>query len=161
MSVIVKTVVSVEPLGDNLSVVTTSDNDVVLANRKEDGSFRWSVGEVVGYVSEGSILPDALMKDRGYWDDEKDRGLLSGGKRNRVKMIKLGPPDNKVESRGLLFKVIKLDAPYLFTPDAEQPAVSYEYMVKNPIDATDSVNHKLVQVGDDVTDFFGIEEFKG
>ena len=97
-------VVSVRPLGNNLSVVKVrgSDNEIV-ANRTEHGNFRWSVNEPVVYVPEGAIVPDDVMQERGYWGT--DKGLLEGKKKNLVKMRRFGPEEDRVESRGLLFKV--------------------------------------------------------
>lgn len=99
-------VVSVRPLGNNLSVVKVrgSDNEIV-ANRTEHGDFRWKVNEPVVYVPEGAIVPDDVMQERGYWNDDKKRGLLEGKKNNLVKMRRFGPEEDRVESRGLLFKV--------------------------------------------------------
>lgn len=140
MTAIIQTVDTVEPYGENLSIVTTSEGHKVIANKREDGSFRWTAGEPCVYVSEGSIIPDDVLKERGYWDEEKDRGLLDGGKRNRVKMKKLAG----FESRGLLFKVHR--------------SLSGEGLV-----VTNSWNEESIDVniGDDITDFFGITEFAG
>lgn len=91
---------SVRPHGDNLSIVTVAGNEVV-ANRKEDGSFRWEAGEPCVYVPEGTLVPEDVLKARGYWDEEKGKGLLEGKKGNRVKMRRFAGH----ESRGLLFKV--------------------------------------------------------
>lgn len=99
-------VVSVRPLGNNLSVVKVrgSDNEIV-ANRTEHGDFRWAVNEPVVYIPEGAIVPDDVMQERGYWNDDKKRGLLEGKKYNLVKMRRFGPEEDRVESRGLLFKI--------------------------------------------------------
>lgn len=147
MTAIIQTVESVEPYGDTLSIVTTSEGHKVIANKKEDGSFRWTAGETVVYVSEGSIIPNDVLKERGYWDVEKDRGLLDGGPRNRVKMKKLAG----FESRGLLFKV---GQPLQGGADGSET---------NPFVITNEWNeHSIdVQVGDDVSEFFGITEFAG
>lgn len=142
MSAVIQTVESVEPYGENLSIVTTSEGHKVIANRKQDGSFRWKEGEVVCYVSEGSIIPDDVLKERGYWDEEKDRGLLDGGKRNRVKMKKLAG----FESRGLLFKVMEGGA---------GPLNGDLWVVRG------DQNSLMLAPGDDVSEFFGITEFKG
>lgn len=141
MSAIIQTIESVEPYGENLSIVTTSEGHKVIANKREDGSFRWEAGELVAYVSEGSIIPDDVLKERGYWDTEKDRGLLDGGKRNRVKMKKLAG----FESRGLLFKVV----PGTFMGES----VNY----------VDREGHPRlgVVVGQDVSEHLGITEFTG
>jgi hypothetical protein len=142
MSAIIQTVASVEPYGENLSIVTTSEGHKVIANRKEDGSFRWTAGEVVCYISEGSIIPDDVLKERGYWDAEKDRGLLDGGKRNRVKMKKLAG----FESRGLLFKVMEGGA---------GPLNGDLWIVRG------DQSSNMLTLGDDVSEFLGIVEFQG
>ncbi len=101
MSAIISQVVGVRPHGDSLSIITINNGQEVVANRLEDGSFRWTPGEMVVYLSEGSIVPDDVMQARGYWDAEKNRGGLEGNKRNRVKMRRMAG----FESRGLLFKI--------------------------------------------------------
>lgn len=143
MTAIVQSIVSVEPYGENLSIVTTSEGHKVIANKREDGSFRWSVGERVAYVSEGSILPEDVLKERGYWDfsEGKDRGLLDGGKRNRVKMKKLAG----FESRGLLFR-----------PETIAGMVDVQVTFKRG-----DKHSEAVREGDDVSEFFGITEFAG
>lgn len=152
MTAIVQTVTSVDPYGENLSVVTTSEGNQVIANKKEDGSFRWTAGELVVYVSEGSILPEDVLKERGYWDEEKDRGLLDGGKRNRVKMKKLAG----FESRGLLFKV----RPGSFMGES----IDFVDRENHPQGGEDRQGGKSahgVVLGQDVSEFLGITEFAG
>lgn len=150
MSAIIQTVKSVEPYGENLSIVTTSEGHKVIANKREDGSFRWEAGEPCVYVSEGSIIPDDVLKERGYWDDEKDRGLLDGGKRNRVKMKKLAG----FESRGLLFKVAKI---------ATSEMMPSGMAVTRTTMTDEGYHHQIenVEIGQDVSEFLGITEFQG
>lgn len=141
MTAIVTRISSVEPYGENLSVVTTVQGNQIIANKREDGSFRWQVNDRVAYVSEGSIIPEDVLKERGYWDEEKDRGLLDGGKRNRVKMKRLAG----FESRGLLFRIEMIAGAF-------DPVVKFKR------------GHLLsdeVREGDDVSEFFGITEFQG
>jgi hypothetical protein len=66
IQLLVTRVTDVRPHGDNLSIVTVDGHEVV-ANRMEDGSFRWEAGEVCVYVPENTILPDEVLKERGYW----------------------------------------------------------------------------------------------
>lgn len=148
MTAIIQTVASVEPYGENLSIVTTSEGHKVIANKKEDGTFRWEADEAVCYVSEGSILPEDVLKERGYWDTEKDRGLLDGGPRNRVKMKKLAG----FESRGLLFKV--LESKVFAEGETEVFTPCYLVMRGEEMFAG-------AQMGDDVAEFLGITEFAG
>lgn len=136
MTAIIQTIASVEAYGENLSIITTSEGNQVIANRKEDGSFRWTPGELVAYISEGSIIPDDVLKERGYWDEEKDRGLLDGGKRNRVKMKRLAG----FESRGLLFKIVHGPTTYYI----DRGNTSWQ-----------------IVLGQEVSEFLGITEFNG
>ena len=129
---------SVVPYGDNLTIVTTSHGETVIANRKEDGSWRWEPGEVAVFIAEGSILPDSVLQDRGYWDVEKNRGLLDGGQRNRVKARKWGP--DKIVASGLLFKC---------------RTHGVEVFVSNPVDGEAEVPVMLDQ---DVSTVFNITE---
>jgi hypothetical protein len=150
MTAIVEKVTKVEPHGENLSIVTTSSGHQVIANKDDDGNFRWTEGEILIYVSEGSILPEDVLKDRGYWDfsENKNRGLLDGGKRNRVKMKKLAG----FESRGLLFKVSTDEIWSSSESDDDTPFHAH-------VTRGDKLLH--VRLGDDVSAFFDIEEFKG
>lgn len=101
MEVLVTKVDAVRDHGDTLTIVTVGEHEVV-ANKREDGSPRWVAGEPVVYVPEGAIVPEDVLKERGYWDDVKGKGLLEGKRGNRVKMRRFAG----FESRGLLFKVV-------------------------------------------------------
>lgn len=139
MTARIATVADVRRHGDNLTIVTVRDGDQtheVVANLQDDGTPRWSEGETVVYVAEGSIVPDDLLQDRGYWGDGK--GLLEGKKGNRVKMRRFAGH----ESRGLLFKVRPgsfMGENILFVDRRDQPSLG-------------------VRVGDDVTTHLGIVE---
>lgn len=150
-------VTAVRPLGNNLSVVTVDGSDcTVVANRKEDGSFRWQVNEPVVYVPEGAIVPDDVLQERGYWDATKGRGLLEGKKYNRVKMRRFGPEDDRVESRGLLFKVE--DSERLFNTTG---VISKVFSVRRGerLNTDEPSVHSLM--GENVTTFLGLTEAGG
>jgi hypothetical protein len=135
----VTTIDDVRPHGENLSIVTVAGNEVV-ANRKEDGSFRWAAGQACVYVPEGALVPEDVLKERGYWDDVKGKGLLDGNKGNRTKMRRFAGH----ESRGLLFAVDTTGG------DSED----YPYELTRG-EATLSVD-----VDHDVAEFLGITEHK-
>lgn len=137
----VTTIEDVRPHGENLSIVTVDGNEVV-ANRKEDGSFRWAAGEVCVYVPEGAIIPDDVLEARGYWDADKQKGLLEGKKGNRVKMRRFAGH----ESRGLLFKVEEDDGVLFIERD--------EFGWVDP----NGPSRMQVHLDDDVTGFFDIEQ---
>ncbi len=46
-------------------------------------------GELVAYIPEASIVPEAVIRHLGLWDEEKGKGKLSGKGGNRVSAIKL------------------------------------------------------------------------
>ena len=142
----VVTVQAVRPLGDNLSVVTVQGHEVV-ANRREDGEFRWQVGEPVVYVPENAVVPEDVLKARGYWDLEKNKGLLEGKRGNRVKMRRFAG----FESRGLLFKVTRL---------AVSPSVPTGLAVDRTVLRDGGYLHTAqpVALGEDVAGFLGITE---
>jgi hypothetical protein len=135
----------VRPHGENLSIVTVDGHEVV-ANRKEDGSFRWQKGEPCIYVPENAIIPDAILQARGYWDAEKGKGLLEGKKGNRVKMRRFAG----FESRGLLFKVGHPGLSW----DEECPEGKIGWIDRENVDQ----ESLWVGVDDDVTEFLGITE---
>ena len=138
MQALVTKVDTVRDYGNTLTIVTVGDHEVV-ANKHEDGTPRWKAGEPVIYVPEGAIIPEDVLKERGYWDFEKDRGLLEGGKRNRIKMRKMAG----FESRGLLFK---LD----YHPEFGHHVTRREGRDLTRFPAKD---------GDDVAEFLGITEY--
>lgn len=139
MSARIATVAGVRRHGDTLTIVTIQDGEAVhevVANLQDDGTPRWAEGELVVYVSEGSIVPDDVLQERGYWDHDKGKGLLEGKRGNRVKMRRFAG----FESRGLLFKIRKGS------------------FMGEPINYVDRDVMLGVGLGDDVTEHLGITE---
>lgn len=102
-------VISVEPVGETLSIVRVEGiEETVVANRKEDGSLRWNVGDIVAYIPENTIVPEDVAKERGYWEEGAKKGLMAGGKGNRVKGRNFAKTEDfeGYPSRGLLFRVV-------------------------------------------------------
>ena len=150
MPAIVTRVKSVSSFGENLSQVDLENGQFIIANKKEDGSFRWQEGEVAVYVTENSVVPDDILKDRGYWNDEKNIGLLGGKKGNKVKGRNFGPEDDRRRSVGLLFKMVQV------APDFVWDGLRVDGIVSHPFEDMD--REQNVQIGDDVSVFFGISE---
>lgn len=146
MTARIATISDVRLHGESLTIVTVQDGDdvhEVVANLQDDGTPRWEPGELVVYVSEGSIVPDDVLRERGYWkhDDAKGtgKGLLEGKKGNRVKMRRFAG----FESRGLLFKTRKGS------------------FMGVPVTFVDRDTSLGVNLGDDVSKHLGIEEHAG
>lgn len=156
IQLLVTRVSDVRPHGDNLSIVTVDGHEVV-ANRMEDGSFRWAAGEVCVYVPENTILPDEVLKERGYWDEMKNKGLLGGSKGNRVKMQRFAGH----ESRGLLFKIasgtMRQGDPRKISRQVRNGAPLPEGIPALWLDVGD--DSYLVEIGDNVAEYVGAEEF--
>lgn len=86
------------PNADRLSIVRIGGYNCISA-KMEDGSHRYSAGDLVVYIPEAAVLPEWLLKFMNFWKDGK--GMLSGSRGDRVKAIKL----RDVVSQGVLFPV--------------------------------------------------------
>lgn len=157
MTARIATVSNVRRHGDNLTIVTIADGDnvhEVVANLDDDGAPRWAKDEIAVYVAEGSLIPEDVLRERNYWDEAgnggKGKGEFEGKQGNRVKMRRFAG----FESRGVLFKTTQST-----------------FMGSDPFTAIHRQNHPTggenreggpltfgVDVGDDVTAFFGITE---
>ena len=100
-NVFVERVAHVEnhPNADRLSLISIRGYKCISA-KLEDGSPRYKVGDLVIYIPEDAIVPEFLLK-RGFWNAEKNQGILAGKKGNRVKAVKL----RDMLSQGILFSV--------------------------------------------------------
>jgi len=85
------------PNADRLSLIKIGGYTCISA-KLEDGSHRYKQGDLVVYIPESAVVPEWWLKANGFWDNDKDRGLLSGASRNRVKAVKL----RGVFSQGIL-----------------------------------------------------------
>ena len=89
------------PNADRLTIVKIGGYNCI-ANKKEDGSWRYHAGDLVVYIPEQAVVPEWLLKHMGFWNDEKGQGGLAGSKGDRVKAIKL----RGTFSQGILMPVI-------------------------------------------------------
>jgi RNA ligase (TIGR02306 family) len=124
------------PNADRLSLVKIGGYTCISA-KLEDGSHRYKEGDLVVYIPEGAIVPEWWLKANGFWDNGKDRGMLSGSGANRVKAIKL----RQVFSQGIL------------------QAVSEKDFAHPTIHRGDG-GWRSVEEGDNVADFLGITKYE-
>lgn len=105
MTCIVKKVTSVEqhPDAEHLDVVLVNDAQLV-SMKLENGSPRYKVDDLVVHIPHGSILPDDLLKRLDVWDNEKNKGMLSGSKGNKIKSSKF----RGILSEGMLLPAIEV-----------------------------------------------------
>lgn len=87
------------PDADRLSLVRIGGY-VCIAAKLDDGSHRYTEGDLVVYVPEGAVVPEWLLK-KGFWDEKTGKGILAGKAGDRVKAKKL----RGVFSQGILFPV--------------------------------------------------------
>ncbi len=118
---------------DRLTVVSIKGYEAV-ANKHDNGDFRFSKDELVVYVPEFAVIPDDVLIERGYWDTESERGILAGKDGNRVNAIKL----RGIYSQGLIFKLETLHDQLILRRGNDFIKVNY---------------------GDDVSEFLGITKY--
>ena len=92
------------PKADRLLAYRVLGYDAV-SNNLPDGTARFSVGERVVYVAEGSRIPENLLKEHGFWGmhptKNTEMGLLSGPNGDVIKPVTL----RGHLSTGLLWKL--------------------------------------------------------
>ena len=108
MTAIIQKVVRVEkhPQADKLTLNYLDNDKVCVSNLNEDGVPRYTEGDYVVYISENSVMPGWLLKNLDMWDNEKNKGVLSGPNGNIVKPVKI----RGVESQGVLMPVFDLSS---------------------------------------------------
>lgn len=67
------------------------------------GEPRYVEGDHVVYIPEAAVLPESLLREMGFWLN--DRGTLAGKDGNRVKALRL----RGIVSQGVLFPVERMD----------------------------------------------------
>lgn len=150
--VLVRTIDDVidHPNADRLSIVKILGYEAITNKREDaDGNLvaRYRKGDPIVYVPEAAIIPENLLKQYGYWDDEKQKGMLAGKAGERVKAIRL----RGVVSQGLVWPTTD-DLDYADGPNA--PPVVVGHVVDN------GGVKRTTQVGDNVADFFGITKYE-
>lgn len=122
------------PDADRLSIIRIGGYEAI-SQKNEDGSHRFEAGELVVYVPEGAVVPEHLLKQRGFWNQEKNVGMLAGSKGNRVKAIRL----RGVLSQGLVWKLERHGSTHVL--DVEE-------------------KWKRVEAGENVAEWLGIVKYE-
>jgi RNA ligase (TIGR02306 family) len=126
------------PDADRLSICTILGYRAITA-KNEDGSHRYQTGDLIIYVPEAAVVPHDLLKRYGYWNEEKDTGMLAGKQGDRVKIIRL----RGVYSQGLVWP--------LPTPDEDFGV----------FDEIDRAGYDIYFTeGSDVAELFGITKYE-
>lgn len=105
------------PNADRLTIVKIGGYTCV-ANKHQDGSWRYSAGDLAVYIPTASVLPKWLLEKLGMWNADKDKGMLSGSRGNRVGPVKL----RGVFSEGILYPVHRDEVGETFNIDINHGA---------------------------------------
>lgn len=73
----------------------------------------FKVGELIAYIPENAVLPLEILRELGFYNEERGKGTLHGAEGNRVKAIKL---------RGILSQGICYKQPSSFYAESEDIA---------------------------------------
>jgi RNA ligase (TIGR02306 family) len=76
------------PNADRLSLLDIKGFTCISA-KLEDGSHRYKDGDPVAYIPEGAVLPEWLLRELDFWDNEKGKGRLNGSNGDRIKAMRL------------------------------------------------------------------------
>jgi len=138
------------PNADRLTIVRIGGYTCI-ANKHEDGSWRYQPGDAVVYIPENAVLPEWLLRKQDMWNEEKGIGFLAGTKGNRVKAIKL----RGIFSEGILYRV--------------EPTWHAEREVTELVVYGDKQEHPefgmlpfgwVVDIGEDVAERLGITKYE-
>lgn len=122
------------PNADRLSLVYFRDF-ITISAKTEYGDHRYNKGDLVVYVPENAIVPDYLLK-KGFWNEEKGKGILAGTNGNRVKPLKL----RGILSEGIMFPV--------------------SFVLEDFHEIWNDTTNLKVKVGDNVAEFLGITKYE-
>ena len=128
------------PDADRLTIVKIGGYNCI-ANKKEDGSWRYQASDLVVYIPEQAVVPESLLKELNFWDEEKGKGILAGSKGDRVKAIKL----RGIFSQGILMPVKQ----QMFGV-----GITDKYETRYFIRETE------VEIGQDVSEILGIKKYE-
>lgn len=128
---------------------------------------RFKTGDWVAYVPEASVVPEWLLKQAGFWNEEKGKGMLAGGKGNRVKPMRLRgslsegiiiKPDVIDPARPGVVCFTRYKEEYLLDPQGFKDAIDDEYDENGRLDHVHS--HQWTSPGMDLQHFFGITKYE-
>lgn len=152
--VLIESVGKVEdhPNADRLSIVNIRGYQCISA--KVNGNHRYKEGDRVVYVPEGAVVPEFLLKS-GFWDSEKQKGVLAGSKGDRVKAVRL----RGLLSQGILYSVDMFDG-----YNADDHFVLTEYLAGVNSAIANGVLEGTIypepEIGQDVAELLGIIKYE-
>lgn len=88
------------PNADRLSIVKLNGlGYTCISGKLEDGSPRYKTDDWVVYIPSAAVLPEYLLKEMDFWNEETNKGTLAGANGDRVKPLRL----RGIFSEGVLY----------------------------------------------------------
>ncbi len=140
------------PNADRLSIIKILGYTCI-ANKDENGAHRYKIGDLVVYIPENALLPEWLLKEMGFWDEQKQKGTLHGSGGNRVKAVRL----RGIFSEGLLYPV---NVGLKFEPENETEMVDVPGYWINTWTGTDDEALCQVFEDEDVGKYLGVVKYE-
>jgi RNA ligase (TIGR02306 family) len=102
----------------------------------------YKTGDLIVYIGENSVVPEWVLKKYGFWNEEKDKGLLAGTKGDRVKAVKL----RDAFSLGICIPVVLMD---------DVPGTNNAYAISG-----EDGEVCIVEEGQDVAEILGVTKYE-
>jgi RNA ligase (TIGR02306 family) len=132
---VVRVKIESHPNADAIEIARIGDyQSIVKKDQFKDGDF-------AVYIPEQAVLPEWLLKDMNFWDEGKQKGMLSGSKGNRVRAIKLCG----VLSQGLIYQT---------RPYSETQVL----VASTPVNGNYGAG--IVEIGGDASECMGIVKYE-
>jgi len=145
-------VASVEdhPNADRLSLVRLEGlGYLCISGKLEDGSPRYQAGDWCVYIPSAAVLPEWLLREMDFWNEETGKGMLSGSDGNRVKPLKL----RSIFSEGVLYPV-----DFNEEPDEMGADIVTTVQAEN-LKYPERFEDVPVELGQDVSEILGITKY--
>lgn len=108
---------------------------------------RFKSGDPCAYIGENAVVPEWVLKKYGYWNEEKDIGMLAGSKGTRVKAVKL----RDEFSLGIVLPIKTISVPANMLDDS-----SWDCFL-----SLEGENGELyVDYDDDVSEYLGVTKYE-
>lgn len=139
---VVRLKIEPHPNADAIEIARIGDYQSIV----KKGQFK--DGDLGVYIPEQAVLPEWLLKVMGFWDERKEKGMLSGSLGNRVRAIKL---------RGVLSQGIVLhfegrgDGVFYLPEPGEHPELGVAWDMRAFPDLAE---------GQDLAEFLGVVKYE-
>jgi RNA ligase (TIGR02306 family) len=133
------------PNADRLSIVRLDGLEYTCISAKlDDGTHRYKSGDFVVYIPSAALLPEWLLKEMGFWNQDNNVGTLAGSNGNRVKPLRL----RGIFSEGVLYPTMPMN----LVTNACMIAIAVSY------DSNDGM--PMLYLGDDASEVLGITKYE-